>query len=80
MKKISQKAARAAIKRVAELERQRQAERAAWSRSYPGGTNLCYFSLGDDKVSGLLAGAQQLRHPLVAVVDGNKLQVFALPA
>ncbi len=80
MKKISQKAARAAIKRVAELERQRQVERAAWGRSYPGGTNLCHFNLGNDRASGLLDGAHRLKHPLVAVVDGNKLQIFALPA
>lgn len=79
-KRISQKVARAAIKRVAELERERRMERAPWARNYPGGTNLCRFNLSDDRASGMLHAAQRLKHPLVAVVDGDKLHIFALPA
>lgn len=79
-KRISQQKARAAIKRVAELERERRMERASWGRSYPGGVNLCRFPLGHDRVAGMLMAAQRLRHTLVAVVDEDKLYIYALPA
>ena len=80
MRKISQKRARAAIARVKELEEQRREERRAWSRTYPGGSHIATFTLGDDRVSGVLDGAHRLKHPLVAVVDGDKLMIYALPA
>ena len=78
MRKISQKRARAAVARVKELEQQRANERLAYGRQYPGGVNLCHFTLGDDRVSGMLEGAQRMKHPLVAVVNEDKLMIYAL--
>ena len=77
-KRISQAAARGAIKRLKELERQREQERLRWGRSYPGGVHMATFTLGNDRVSGLLDGAQRMQHPLVAVVDENQLRIYAI--
>lgn len=47
MRKISQKAARRALKRVAELEALRSKERAAWVSGYPNGIHVAEWEPSD---------------------------------
>lgn len=75
VRKISQKRARAA-----ELEQERRLERSAYNRSYPGGTHIATYTLTKDFVLGKLACAQILGCPLVARINGNEIQIYALPA
>lgn len=76
--KISQREARRLRKRVEELERVLADQRISWARDFPGGTNIGSV----DSVSataGKVGVARKLAHAVVAVNDGDKLMLYALP-
>lgn len=81
MRKISQREARSAIKRVAQLEQIEQDRRQAWSRGpYPGGIQLYNEKLETTGwVFGRLQTARRLGCALVGTIDDSgTLNVYAV--
>jgi hypothetical protein len=78
--RISQREARRLQKRVQELERERQEQRSAWSKDYPGGVNIDTLDL-KEMPSELAAihTARLLGHAVVAVDHGTSVFLYALP-
>lgn len=77
-KKISQAAARAALKRVDELERAERERRNTYAYDYPGGVNVGTYTV-DDHLRGRLEGAQMVGCALVIRVQNGRVYFYALP-
>jgi hypothetical protein len=76
--KISQREARRLKKRVEDLERQQNLQRAVWNNSYPGGVHLGYLTLTADWFRGRLEASRMLGHPIVVTLDGAKANFYAV--
>lgn len=76
-RKISQLAARTALKRVAELERVDRERRNRFSQDYPGGAHIATVAM-DVHMTGRCEGAQMVGCALVARCDGPSLRIYAL--
>lgn len=73
---ISQREAHRLEKSLDELRAERNSERRAWAREYPGGTHLGTITW----LSGRMEAAQMLGHAIVAVqTNDGKTELFALP-
>ncbi len=80
-RRISQREAREAIKRVAELENIIQRQRSTWWQEYFGGTEVARGSWqAEDPVPVAVRTARKLNHAVVAVGDdGGSIRFVALP-
>lgn len=78
---ISQREAHRLAKRVDELETLECERHRTWSSDFPGGVRLITWTIAPDESYGiLLSRVQELKHPLVARYDGQKLRIYALKA
>lgn len=76
-RRISQREAHQAVKRVAELERIESARQLAWSADYPGGVEIARGQWDrDGGFATALHTARKLGHAVVAVTDGSGLVRF----
>lgn len=79
-KGISQREARALRKRVEELTNERNMQRRAWGRQYPGGVHLGTLGIDDTWFRGRIEGARLLGHAVIVTEESDgKLKFFALP-
>lgn len=78
IRKISQRTARAAIKRVAQLECDNAARIKQWARDYPGGVNIVNIPV-DDVSNAKIETAKSLGYSLVATQwNRNQISIYAV--
>lgn len=78
MRKISQRTARRALKRVAELEALRKTERAAWVSEYPNGIHLAEWEPSDWLFHSIKT-ARRLGFPVVVThKTGGKIDFYVV--
>ena len=77
--KISQSKARAAIKKVSELEAYISKCRQHWHEDYPGGAHLATLSMaGSLQVLGRVEGVRVCGHAVVCSVRGDSLLLYSV--
>lgn len=78
---ISQAEARRLRAENEKMRRERNQQRNAWVRDYPGGTNIGHmtFNAATDFMPAVVHNSRQLGHAVVVTVDGTRLQFYALP-
>ena len=76
---ISQREARAALKRVAELEEVLSAQCRSWTSEWPGGVELGYLDYGTDHwLYSAVRTARRLGHAVVAThADDGRIRLLA---
>lgn len=76
-RRVSQRAARKAIRELALLKDADRRRHNGWTADYPGGVHTITCSL-DDNQKGRLWGATAMGAVLVAKLDGNIIRVYAV--
>lgn len=80
-KPISQAEARRLRAENEQLHRERDQQRRAWARDYPGGVNIAQSTYNDsrDFLPAVIHNSRKLGHAVVCVADGEKVLYYALP-
>ena len=79
MKKISQREARQWKKLALQLQAERDGQRRAYAKDYPGGTSLGYLNRERDWLAGRIEAARRLGHPVVVTCDNSgRLDFYAV--
>lgn len=78
-RKISQRDARVALKRVEELENAATRLRANWCTDYPAGKHILNLDVSSPYAQGALFAASALGAAFVGKRDGNNLKLYAVP-
>lgn len=74
---ITQAAARAALKRVAQLEQEHSRRLNSYVTDYPGGVHMATIGMGELS-AGRLQASQSLGAAIVGRMDGQEMRVYAI--